>query len=530
MVNSLRTEPVPSPVPARALRGTWQKWWPVLLAALGGALLEKAFPPTSWWPLAPVAIGLLLVALGRDSVPWALTSGGAFGLAFFLQHVWWATVSVGQPIGWIALALAQASFISGFAGAWVWVRRIRWLRGHAGRQVIAVTIVWVAVERFRGRWPFGGFPWGSLAFSQTDGPLLRLAPVAGTTLVGAAVVLIGAAAALLLTGRRPLDRRVALATLTAVVLGLVAARGVVLPTSAQDGSLRVGAVQGNVPSSDLADRDRALQVIANHVAGTQSLLQSTSAGAVDLVLWPESASDIDPRVDPQVKALVDGAAREARAPILLGTQRLEPDRRYNDYILWQPGVGSVASYTKQHPVPFGEYVPYRSFFRRFVPAVDKISRDMAPGKGTALVSVPVPRLGRSVPLTTVICFEVAYDDLIRQSVLAGTEAIIIPTNNASFGRTQEAVQQLAMSRFRAAEHNRAVVQISTVGVSAVIAPDGAVLQRTGLFTAEQMRADLPLRTSITIADRLGEWPGRLVDALALALLAASVVARVRRTR
>ena len=115
----------------------------------------------------------------------------------------------------------------------------------------------------------------------------------------------------------------------------------------------------------------------------------------------------------------------------------------------RPSIGAAASYTKQHPVPFGEYIPYRSFFRRLTPAVDLVTTDMVAGADPSPIAVPIDRLGRSVPITTGICFEVAYDDLIRQSVLAGGELIVIPTNNASFGMTQESTQQLAMSQLRA---------------------------------------------------------------------------------
>ena len=502
-------------------------WVSAALAALGGTLLEAAFPGLSWWWAAPVAIAVLLLALRHDSIPAGLVTGATFGLTFFLLHVWWADAAVGEPIGWIALAASQAAFVSAFGGIWVWLRRARWLHHRRGRQVLAVTVTWVAIERLRGRWPFGGFPWGGLAFSQTDGPLLRLAPLGGTALVSVVVVMSGALMATTLHGTgRP--RRQAVLGLAAV-LGVVAGvRFLPLQVTPEAGTLQIGAVQGNVPSGPLDFRSRALQVTANHAAGTSALLESAAPEALDLVVWPESAADVDPRSDAVAAAIVDDAARAARAPILLGTQRFDVRRRFNDYIVWEPGAGSLASYTKQHPVPFGEYIPYRSFFRRLTPTVDQVGTDMAAGRGTALVKVPITRLGRSVPLTTVICFEVAYDDLVRASVLAGSEAIIVPTNNASFGRTQESTQQLAMSRFRAAEHNRAVVQISTVGVSAVIAPDGAVRRQTGLFTAEQLIAEVPLRTSLTVADRLGSWPGLLVDLVGAVLLGGAVLDRTRR--
>ena len=499
------------------------------LAALGGALLETAFPGLSWWWAAPLAIAILLLALRRDSIPAGLVAGGAFGLSFFLLHVWWAESAVGQPIGWIALAASQAAFVSAFGGVWVWLRRARWLRPRAGCQVVVVTVTWVALERLRGRWPFGGFPWGGLAFSQTDGPLLRLAPLGGTTLVSATVVAVGAALAMSLGTTRRARRR-GMLYLVALLGGVAAIQVLPLPVVPEVGTLRIAAVQGNVPSGQIGLRSRALQVTANHAAGTATLQGSAAPGTLDLVLWPESAADIDPRSDGAVAGIVDGAARAVGAPILLGTQRFDGQRRFNDYILWEPGAGGRAAYTKQHPVPFGEYIPYRSFFRRLTPTVDQVGTDMAAGRGIALLSVPIARLGRSVPLTTVICFEVAYDDLVRRSVLAGSEAIIVPTNNASFGRTRESVQQLAMSRFRAAEHNRAVVQISTVGVSAVIAPDGAIREQTGLFTAEQLRDDLPLRTSLTLADRLGSWPGLLVDLAGALLLGTAGLDSVRRRR
>ena len=137
------------------------------------------------------------------------------------------------------------------------------------------------------------------------------------------------------------------------------------------------------------------------------------------------------------------------------------------------------------------------------------------------------RLGRTVGLGDVICFEVAYDDLVRSAVTTGGEVLVVQTNNASFGWTAESTQQLAMSRLRAVEHGRATIQVSTVGVSAVVAPNGAVLQRTDLFTAAQMVATLPLRESLTLADRLGAWPAWIIDALAVCMVVAGAAGAIR---
>ncbi len=211
-----------------------------------------------------------------------------------------------------------------------------------------------------------------------------------------------------------------------------------------------------------------------------------------------------PADHPEVARAIDDVAQEVGAPILVGAQEYpETGGRYNVSLLWEPGTGVVDRYAKQHPAPFGEYIPLRSLLRVFSDQVDRVSIDMIAGTETGVVDLDAPRLGRTVPLGVVICFEVAYDGLVNDAVDAGAELLVVPTNNASFGYTAESTQQLAMSRLRAVSTGRATVQVSTVGVSGVIAPDGTLLRSTGLFTADQMVADLPLRTSLTPAVRAG---------------------------
>jgi apolipoprotein N-acyltransferase len=251
------------------------------------------------------------------------------------------------------------------------------------------------------------------------------------------------------------------------------------------------------------------------------------------VVWPENSSDINPRADAEAAALVDRAVAATGAPLLFGTDRYDreadPPARYNEMVLWMPDEGPTFAYAKQIPAAFAEYIPLRSLARQVTDAVDLVSVDMARGDEIAVVPVPVERLDRTVPVGTVICFEVAYDGLIRQSVLGGAEVLFVPTNNASFGYTAESDQQFAMSRLRAVEHGRATVQISTVGVSGVIAPNGVVLSTTDLFTAAQFSAVLPLRTELTISDRIGDAP-TVVAIAAVSLMFLVGVATGRRPR
>ncbi|BDZ62385.1 hypothetical protein GCM10025873_21760 [Demequina sediminis] len=324
-------------------------------------------------------------------------------------------------------------------------------------------------------------------------------------------------------------RSAALTAAATIALPLAGA-AIPLDTDPQSGTLRLAAVQGNVPDDDTQGPSRSRVILDNHVAGTLALLDQVAPGDLDVVLWPENATDIDPRADDDAWRAVDEAAQALDAPILVGTDRYIDAGRYNDMLLWEPGDGPTFSYSKQRPAPFGEYIPLRPFVRLFSAEVDRVSIDMIPGQEPAIVPILVPRLDRDVPVATVICFEVVYDALIRDAVVQGAELIVVPTNNASFGFTAESTQQLAMSRLRAVEHGRATVQISTVGVSAIIAPDGSVLQQTQLFTSDQMLAALPLRTSLTPADQLGEWPTIAIVALSLVALLSRLVTTLGSSR
>lgn len=502
----------------------------IVLAVAGGVLCDAAFPGLGWWPMACVAIALLALALGRDSARWNLLVGFVFGLAFFLLQITWAELAVG-PVPWIALSVTEAGFIAVFGAAWSWARRGLVIWSRARWQVPAAAVLWVGIEEARSVVPFGGFPWGRLAFSQADSPLARLAWLGGAPLVSFAVVLVGMLLAVALRRLRTVDIGSASGAFVGAMLLLGAGWLVPLDPGARAEHLEVGAVQGNVPDLGLDSFDQARQVLDNHVAGTRALLDTVEPGALDLVVWPENGADYDPRTDGPTGQAVGAVAREIAAPLLIGTQEYPADGgRLNISLLWDPARGPVAVYAKQHPAPFAEYIPMRRIARLFSSDVDRVRTDMIPGTKVGLIPLDVPRLGRTVAIADVICFEVAYDDLVRRAVAAGGELLVVQTNNATFGRSDESTQQLAMSRLRAIEHGRATIQISTVGVSAVISPNGVVTQQTALFTAEQMIASIPLRSDLTPATRDGAVLSLTFGVLAVVITLSGVAGatRVRR--
>jgi len=285
-------------------------------------------------------------------------------------------------------------------------------------------------------------------------------------------------------------------------------------------SERIGLIQGNVPKAGLDFNAERRAVLDNHVRGTETFAaQARQNGWKDLslVVWPENSSDIDPFRNTDAAAQIQRAVDAVDVPLVVGAVLAEPvDHNSNVSLLYRPGGGEPERYTKLHPVPFAEYIPYRDFFSRFSPAAelagnfvagDEIGvfevQGSAPGRGTAT--------DKAYAVLPTICFEVAYDGLIRDSVAAAgstPSVLLVQTNNATFGFSAESEQQFAISRLRAVEHGRHVVHVSTVGVSGFIDDRGRVTSKTGLFTAEQRAGLVQPMAQSSLADRLGSWPER----------------------
>lgn len=488
-------------------------------AVLCGLALAAAFPPYDLWPLSIAAVaGLSVLTRGRSARQGAWL-GFAFALPFFLWLLLWLRVVGYDAV--FGLSVLEALFVAALgAGLAVTSRLPGWpLWGGC---------LWVAEELARDRLPFGGFPWGRLAFANTGSPFTPLAALGGAPLVTFAVALTGTllAAAVLAALRlrtagtartaRTLLPAAGSAAIAAALLG--AGYAVPVPTDATD-FVRVAIVQGNVQQPGMHFLGRPLQILDNHVAATLQLAEDIKEKRTpkpDLVIWPENSSDLDPFSNPQAYDRITGAVRAVGVPVLVGALVDGPDARHvqNEGIVWDPVSGPGASYTKQHPVPFGEYVPFRTELTKVIKRLDQIPRDFYPGKGTGVLKIGPATLG------DVICFEVAYDEIVHDTVQAGARAIIVQTNNATYGRTGQPEQQLAMSRLRAVEHGRAIVTAATSGISAVVAPDGTVEQRTKEFTRDVLSARIPLRDELTVADRVGtvpEWTLAMVGILSCAV-------------
>jgi apolipoprotein N-acyltransferase len=489
----------------------------IVLAAASALALCAAFPPWDLWWLAPLGIALLGLAAWRSRPAFALLVGLVHGLLFYGQTLWWAGTYVGR-VPWFALAVLEALYAT--AMVWVTVVAQRWLvqRCRYALALLVVPLAWVGQELARSTTPYGGFPWVRVAFSQSGSPLVRVASVAGapgvtftTALVGAG--LLGAGLAL----RRRGVRRALAPALVAVAVPVAC---LAIPTPTGGRPVTIGLVQGNVPRPGLDFNAERRAVLDNHVRETVAMARDEPHD-LSLVVWPENSPDIDPTRNADAREQVLRAQAVVGVPLVVGAVLDEPAGSLSNVsLLYRSATAEPERYVKQHPVPFAEYIPDWDFFARFSDAVRYVRAPFVAGDRAGKFGVAAAGLPGGYWAVPTICFEVAYDGLMRESVREASDrpsVLLVQTNNATFGYSAESEQQFAISRLRAIEHGRSVVHVSTVGVSGFVNPDGTTSRTTSLFTADHIVASPVARTGETISDRVGAWPEWIATAFLLLL-------------
>jgi apolipoprotein N-acyltransferase len=505
----------------------------------GGLLLCASFPPVNWWWAAVVAAALLGWVLTHPATTplGGLGYGFLFGLAFYAPLLPWISNLVGA-VPWLVLAAVCAVFPALFGLLAVVVRG---LRGWP----IWFALVWVATEWLKSLVPFGGFPWGAVAFGQTEGPLLPLVKLGGVALLSMAVMVVGFSATAIgreivewwrsgghaharepdeattgtadkeptETGATEADNAPPAVVLPGICICLVLfAAAIVWPQvrhagagSGGEPTVTVAAVQGNVPRLGLSFNEQRRQVLDNHVRETLRLAEDVRAGAApqpQFVVWPENSSDIDPLLNPDAAQQIAEAAHAVGAPIMFGTVLDLPGRpndpaeyTTNTVIVWNPVTGPADRHDKEIVQPFGEYLPMAWLWKHLSGYADRAGH-FVPRPGSGVVHIA------GVPVGVTTCWEVIFDRAPRKAVLNGAQLLAVPTNNATFNQRMSE-QLLAFAKVRAVEHDRYAVVAGTTGISAVIAPDGAELVRTDFFTPAYLDIQVRLKTALTPATRWG---------------------------
>lgn len=394
-----------------------------------------------------------------------LLSAFIFAFTFNAVLLHWTSTYVGST-PWIILSFGLSLLYLPLA-----------LIGRWG--IAAYPLIFVVLEEVRNRFPFGGFGWARLAYSQADAPYAEIASRGGAIALSAITVLVAAFVYF------ALNKKVNLIFLLPLLALLIPNHIVAVNQTS------VLMIQGNVPELGLDFNSRAKQVFYNHVERTKIAFAENKE--VDFIVWPENSVDVDPYTNKDVYKELEAFDK----PLIIGAIVEKGDKLLNTSILW--GEKTQDIYVKQHLTPFGEYIPLRSLAEKISPLVNQVD-DFSPGNGQKIFTIGQARVA------PVICFELLDDQILTQAAL-NSNLLVVQTNSATFGTSAESAQQLSITRIRAIEHSRNVVSVSTTGISAVIDFKGKILNQTSMGTAEHVFADVGLIEQSSPRDRYGDWAG-----------------------
>ena len=413
------------------------------------------------WYLAPLALAAHMYALNRSNRKALSILSFAFTFNAFLLH--WTSIYVGST-PWIILVLGLSFLYLPL----ILVKR--W-------GIASYPLLFVIGEEIRNRFPFGGFGWGRIAYSQADAPYSNIAYYGGSIAISAITT---ALALFIMTLSQKNFKPVLLIPLFLLLMPI---------NVVSQNQTDVLMVQGNVPQYGLDFNSRATEVFYNHVKETDEALAEKRN--VDFILWPENAVDVDPFKNETVTSELN----KYETPLIIGAIVDNNAKTLNTSILWNKNGKEM--YAKQHLTPFGEYIPLRSIAKKISPLVDQVD-DFSPGNRSKIFTIGKAKVA------PVICYEL-IDDSILEKAAKSSNILAVQTNSATFGRSAESAQQLSITRIRAIEHSRNIASVSTSGYSAIINYKGEILQKTSMGTAEHIYGSIGLIDSTSVRDRLGDW-------------------------
>ena len=436
----------------------------MVTAPFAAFLASAAFEPIGLWFLAIFGFAIYLRKMQTVRTP--ILYSFVFGFLLNAIVLFWSGKYVGL-LPWLLLAFLMSLFY--LPVGWMYKKSNSiWLS--------ALTVL--IMEELRSRFPFGGFGWTRIAFSQVESPALPIVAAGGVIALSAFTILASA----FLT-------KLNLKNLAFLVLIFVSA--IILPNNPEgSGSVKLLAIQGNTPEVGLGFNSRPKAVFDLHIEATQDFAKEN----YDAIVWPENAIDIDPNDYPEVAREITSLNRSLKAPLIAGVVTRSGGNPQNASILYSELGVAESIYLKRGLTPFGEYIPFRAI-AEFVSPLAKTVTDFIPGNGRVTHKISGFNIG------PIICYEIIDDDLVRD-MARNSQALIVQNNNATFANTAQSAQQLAITRIRAVEHSRYILSISTIGISAFIDNNGRVLSKT-LENDKSFLADqLLMSDHITLVNRI----------------------------
>ena len=469
-------------------------------AIIAGLLYFLSFPPYDFWYLIFPALYLFYYSL--------LSSKKSFLSGFIFGCVAYGVILLGiQSIGleaWIPLTFLMGLMYGVFS------KLFSYLNTKSGNNFYVLLAALAVFDLIRAYFPFGGFPWGFpstvLLTGPIDSPLFFEVPLTfrnfgptGSSLLLQSLPLVIALG--VFSKSKPKNYLKDYSIFLLIIFTIFISNYVVNDyqnTQLETSELNITIVQGNSPCPGAKNRcsNERQKIYDSHLVQTQSL-----EGNFDLVVWPESSTGFnnDPGVHSRVQNDVSAQALRLDSYFLIGGDRPVQKEYFENYGIFINREGEIVDqYLKQHPVPFGEYIPFRKYLD-WIPPLALVPRDMIRGDGQKIFML------NDTKISTVISFEGSFQRYIRNSVLDGAELVVILTNQASYGESGMSDQFILMSRANAISNQRPIVHAAITGKSAFIDHNGKVISKTELFETTTLNEKLEVKQTKTLYSKYGNY-------------------------
>ena len=469
-------------------------------AIIAGLLYFLSFPPYDFWYLIFPALYIFYYSL--------LSSKKSFLSGFIFGCVAYGVILLGiQSIGleaWIPLTFLMGLMYGVFS------KLFSYLNTKSGNNFYVLLAALAVFDLIRAYFPFGGFPWGfpstvlltgpidSLLFFEVPLTFRNFGPTGSSLLLQSIPLII----ALRVFSKSKQKNYIKDYIIFSLIIFTIFISNYVVndyqQTQLETSELNIAIVQGNSPCPGAKNRcnNERQKIYDSHLSQTKTL-----NGNFDLVVWPESSTGFnnDPGIHNRVQNDISIEALRLDSYFLVGGDRPVQKQYFENYGIFINKEGDVVDqYLKQHPVPFGEYIPLRKYLE-WIPPLALVPRDMIRGDGQKIFMV------NDTKISTVISFEGSFQRYIRNSVLDGAELVVILTNQASYGESGMSDQFILMSRANAISNERPIVHAAITGKSAFIDHNGKVISKTELFETTTLNEKLEVRQTETPYSKYGNY-------------------------
>jgi len=466
----------------------------ILLGSVAGVLMARSISYADTWILLPVAIAIWWASTHKRQLSDYLFISFSLSTAFWFARLSWLSL-VGLD-AYIILALLMA-LITGSTGYFMYKVK------DLPLPFVWYGLIFISIETSTDYIPFGGFPWGKIAYDSADAPWANLMPYGSSELVTVAILLISA---LMIPSLGFILQKAFAASLVFVIA--IAAFSLFLGDldkrdAKSIGKIDLAIIQGSVPRVGLSFNEQKMEVLKYHIKETNRLLENTNQN-YDAILWPENSIDVDPFANQEAGNLIKEVVKKYDKPLLSGAVLQKSDGLSNSVILWDPvNLKVLDSYEKIRLVPFGEYLPFRGTLTKYIKRFDLIPQDFIAGEKPNNITI------KNAVISPIICFEIAWNISLFEQIQNGSNLISVHTNNATYAFSNQMEQQFMMTRIRAMETGRDIVVTATTGVSAHINRYGEVLWSSKEFVPQSKIVTASLYSDITPAAKYASLIQRL---------------------